>query len=292
MRYAFYPGCVAKGGAPELYQAFTAVASKLGLELVEMHNAVCTGAGVLTERNPELAHSLNARNFAVAEQLGLPLMTICSTCQGVMSEAKHKLDEDPAYREKINEHLAPEGLAYSGGVSVKHFLWWLVEDLGVKRLASMVERPLVGVKLAPFYGCYILRPTWVLGINNQHRRDMYLEQVISALGAVPVDYSGRTKCCGFPIITMNEANAVSMAGEHLIEAKTNGADAMLTPCPLCHLSLDGYQPKASAAQKVQIGLPILHLPQAIGLALGMPPKALGLNRHIITTANVIAKVRA
>ena len=107
MKYAFYPGCVAKGGAPELYQSTRAVADKLGIELDELTGAACTGAGVLSERNPELADTLNARTFAMAERLGLPLMNICSTCHGVMSQSNARLLKDPEYLERVNRHLAP-----------------------------------------------------------------------------------------------------------------------------------------------------------------------------------------
>ena len=291
MKYAFYPGCVSQGGAPELYQSFTAVTSKLGLELEELKEAACTGAGVLTERNQELADTLNARTFAMAERLGLPLMTICSTCQGVMSQANHRLKSSPSYLERINQHLALEGLKYNGTTQIKHFLWFLAEDLGLMKLQALVVRPLVGMKLAPFYGCYVLRPTKDLGYDEHPERGDYLDQVISALGGIAIDYSGKTKCCGFPILTMNEKNAVTMSGNHLVEARELGSDAMVTPCPLCHLSLDGYQPQAGKVKNIQIGMPILHLPQAVGLALGIAPQALGLNRHIISTASVVAKVR-
>jgi succinate dehydrogenase / fumarate reductase cytochrome b subunit len=292
VKYAFYPGCVSKGGAPELYQSTVLVARKLGIDLEELKGAACTGAGVLSERNPELADTLNARTFAMAEQMNLPLMTICSTCQGVMSQANMKLKENPDYRVRINRHLAPEGLQYKGTTVVKHLLWVLVEDIGLEKVASMVEFPLHGLKLAPFYGCYILRPTWALGIDADHPRATYLDKVVAALGAVPVDYTGKTKCCGFPIITMNETNAVTMAGDHLLEAKSTGADAMVTPCPLCHLSLDGYQPQAGKVKGMQIGLPVLHLPQVLGLALGFFPQELGLHKHITSTRSLAAKVKA
>ena len=158
MKYAWYPGCVSQGACPELFTATLAVADKLGIELVELKEAACTGAGVLSERNPELADTLNARTFAMAERLGLPLMTICSTCQGVMSQANYKLQNDPGYLAKINETLALEGLEYKGTTKVSHLLWVIVEDIGLDKVEPLVERPLTGVKIAPFYGCYILRP--------------------------------------------------------------------------------------------------------------------------------------
>ncbi len=292
MKFAFYTGCVSKGGAPELYMAITAVAPKLGLELEELEGAACTGAGVLTERNEELADTLNARTFAMAEKLGLPIMTICSTCQGVMSQANHRLTTNPDYLARVNKHLAEEGLHYSGKTTIKHFMWFLAEDYGLKNLQAQVARPLTGIKLAAFYGCYVLRPTKDLGYDEHPERGQYLDQIIAALGGVPIDYSGKTKCCGFPILTMNEKNSVTMAGNHMMEVKELGGEAMVTPCPLCHLSLDGFQPQAGKIKNVQIGMPIIHLPQAVGLALGIPPQTLGLNKHIVSTASFVGRVRS
>ena len=167
MRYAFWPGCVSKAGTPELFPAATAVADKIGMDLVELDQANCTGAGVLGERNEELVDTLNARNFAMAEQMGLDtILTICSTCQGVMSAVNYKLREKPEYLAKINENLKEEGLEYKGTVRVTHMMWAVVEELGLDKLSEMVVNPLTGLRIAPFYGCYILRPRYVLGMDE------------------------------------------------------------------------------------------------------------------------------
>ena len=152
MKYAFYPGCVARGACPELYEATIAICSKLGIELdtEAMKSASCTGAGVLQEKNQRLGDTLNARNFALASKSGLPLMTICSTCQGTMSQAHDRL-KDETYRSEINEILSEEGLQYKGEVIVKHLLWILVEDIGLENLKSKVATPLEGLRVAPFY---------------------------------------------------------------------------------------------------------------------------------------------
>ena len=292
MRYAYYPGCVSQGACPELFKATSVVADRLGLTLEHLREASCTGAGVLQERDPELGDALNARTLAMAEKKGLPLMTICSTCQGVIGQANMRLKADPEYRTFINRHLKPEGLEYHGTTEVKHFMWILVEDIGLEQLKGMAKRSLNGTPLASFYGCYILRPSRKLGYEEHPERDTYLEQIILTLGGVPVDTWGKTKCCGFPLLTMNRDNSLRMAGSHLIEAKEKGADAMVTPCPLCHLNLDTAQPDAAAIHKTQIGLPIIHLPQLIGLALGFDPRELGLNRHIIDTKPFTVKVPA
>lgn len=290
MRYAFWPGCVSRGACPELYEAVVRVADRLGIEVIELKEASCTGAGVLSEQNPELADTLNARTFAMAEKLGLPLMNICSTCQGVQGRINYKLENDSDYLARVNSRLAEEGLHYSGGLQIKNFLWVLVEDIGLDKLRSMVVRPLRGLNIAPFYGCYILRPSKELGYKERPERGKYLEQVIEVLGADAVDFRGKTKCCGFPIVTMNRKNSLSMAGDHLLEAKGNGADAMVTPCPLCHLNMDAQQPDAAGIKNQPIGLPVLHLPQLVGLALGIEPEEMRLGKHVVSTEPVMAKV--
>ncbi|MFW6195151.1 MAG: CoB--CoM heterodisulfide reductase iron-sulfur subunit B family protein [Chloroflexota bacterium] len=290
MKYAFYPGCVAKSGAPELFQSASAVIERLGIETVELESAACTGAGVLQERNEKLGDALNVRTFALAEQMGLPIMTICSTCQGVMSQAHKRVMRDPDYLAEINGILAEEGLEYKGTTVIKHLLRIMVEEIGVDRLQEMFTRELSGLKLAPFYGCYILRPSDALGFDEHPERQDSLERLIKATGAENVDFSGKTKCCGFPILLINQENSMKMVSQHTGDAKDLGADAMVTPCPLCHLNLDGYQPKAAKNRPSgKIDLPILHMPQMIGLAMGMQPKELGLQRHIISPGMVAEK---
>ncbi len=281
-KYAFFPGCVSRGGCPELYPAVIQVCQKLGIELEELTGASCTGAGVLQEKNQLLGDVLNARTFAMAERLGLQIMTICSTCQGVMSQANKRLREDEEYLAKVNTHLEEEGLHYSGKAVPKHLLWIIIEDIGLETLRSHVTLPLTHLKVAPFYGCYIIRPSDALGFGERPERQTSLEEVITALGGEVVDFPGKSRCCGFPILTINERNSVAMVGKHTTEALDLGADAMVTPCPLCHLNLDGYQPKAMAQTQRRIDLPILHLPQLIGMAMGISAGDLGLPRHIIS----------
>ena len=292
MKYAFFPGCVSQGGCPELYPAAKLICERLGIELDEIRGWTCSGAGVLQEKNQLFGDTLNARMLAKAEQMGLTILTICSTCQGVMSQANHRLTTDPEYLARVNSFLVEEGIEYKGTADVKHLLWVLIEDYGMDKLTEQVTRPLGNVRLAPFYGCYIVRPTEALGIEEHPERQTSLETLIQTLGATPVDFSGKTRCCGFPILTINEKNSMAMVGKHTSEAKDLGADAMVTPCPLCHLNLDGYQPKASAQAQRSIDMPILHLPQIIGLAMGISAAELGLKRHIISTSPLEVKLGA
>ena len=293
MKVAYWPGCVSRGFTPELHGSMAAVAPSLDLELIELDRANCCGAGVIAEHSQELVDTLNARTFAMAQQTGVGMMNICSTCQGAQSECQQRLDADPDYRAMINSHLEPEGLHYERGGrewTNKNLLWLLVEDIGLDALREKVARPLEGLRVAPFYGCYIVRPTGRLGYDEFPQRDFYLDQVIEALGGTAVDYAGSHKCCGFPVITMARATSLRQAGRHLADAIDAGADCLVTPCPLCHLNLDLQQPEAEKYVERELGIPVLHLPQLLGLALGLEPEELGMDKHVVKTREVQRKV--
>ena len=290
MKVAYWPGCVSRGFTPELHGSMAKVAPLLDIELVQLDRACCTGAGVIAEHNQELADTLNARTFALAQQVeGADLMmNICSTCQGAQSECQERLDGNSEYRAHVNETLsAVEGLTYEKGIANKHFLWLMVEEIGLDTIAGMVKRPLEGLRVGPFYGCYIVRPTDRLGIDDEHPRERYLSLVIEALGGTVIEYAGMHKCCGFPIITMNKEASLKQAARHLGDAADAAADCLVTPCPLCHLNLDLQQPLAERTAGRRLDMPVLHLPQLVGLALGLEPKDLGFNKHIVKPSSVI-----
>ena len=291
MKYAFYPGCVARGGAPELYDSAMAVMKKLDIELEELTKAACTGAGVLQEKNLKMGDVLNVRTFAMAENMGLNILVLCSTCQGVMSQANYRVKKDPNYLKEINEILAEENLEYKGTTDIKHLLWVIIEDIGLEKLKSTFTKELTGMNMAPFYGCYMVRPSDALGFKENPIRETSVEELIEAVGGNVTDFSGKTACCGFPILFINQANSMKMVANHTGTAKDKGADAMVTPCPLCHLNLDGYQAKARRqVRNDKADLPIIHVPQLIGLAMGMKEKELGLQKHIVSTKDIVKKV--
>jgi len=291
VKVAYWPGCVSRGFTPELHGSMAQVAPLLDIELVALDRASCCGAGVIAEHNQELADTLNARTFALAQKEiadGADLMmNICSTCQGAQTECQERLDGNSEYREHINETLAPEGLTYEKGISNKNFLWLMVEEIGLDAIKAKVRRPLTDLRVGPFYGCYIVRPTERLGIGRDNPRDRYLQMLIEALGGTVVDYAGQYKCCGFPIITMNREASLKQAGRHLGDAIDADADCLVTPCPLCHLNLDLQQPGAEKVVGRDLGMPVLHLPQLVGLALGLEPKELGMTKHVVKPTSVI-----
>ena len=185
MKFALFTGCVAKGATRELMLSTTKAAEGLGIEFIEMKSAACCGAGVLSEKSPELSDALNARTFAIAEEQNLDLVTICSTCQGVLKKSECKIDSDPEYKEKINYILKDGGHQYTGGKSrIIHFANILASKEGMALLKEKVKRPLTGLKTAAFYGCYVLRPS-ELSEYEDPDNPTGMEEIFEALGATP-----------------------------------------------------------------------------------------------------------
>jgi len=289
LSYAYYTGCVAKESTRELDAATRAVCDALGIELHEMLAAPCCGAGDVHEIAPRLNSAVNALTLAQAEREGRDVLTICNVCNLNLRQVNDELRGDAAALERANRALSAAGYSYRGEVEVTHLLWVLYRDFGVGRLRAAVRRPLRGLKVAPFYGCQVLRPSTLNPVDDPDNPGS-LEEIIGALGAQPVSYAERTSCCGFPIVVAREDTALGMSGKILAGAKSAGADAIVTPCPLCHLSLDGYQDKAERVVGDELRLPILHLPQLVGLALGLPPRSLGLHKHVVPTGTLLSRL--
>jgi succinate dehydrogenase / fumarate reductase cytochrome b subunit len=191
----------------------------------------------------------------------------------------------------VNDNLQRVGVpAYGGGVEVKHLLWLIAEGDGYERLKEVAHRGLKGLKVAPFYGCQILRPSKILGFEDPDR-PWSLEAIIQACGGEAIDYPAKIKCCGFPIIQAREEVALGELIQPIEQAMEAGADAMVTPCPLCHLSLDAWQQKLEAATGKQYRMPILHLSQLIGVAAGLDESELRFKRHVVSVESVVEKLR-
>jgi succinate dehydrogenase / fumarate reductase, cytochrome b subunit len=293
LRYAYFPGCVAQGACRELYQSTAALTKALDIELIELKKAACCGSGTFKEDSQLLEDTVNARNIALAEQLGLPLLTHCSTCQGVIGHVDERLKtaqtQDPTYFNQVNGLLTGQGCSpYQGSTDVKHLLWALVADYGLDRLAEKVTKRLTGLKCASFYGCYLLRSQTQSFDDPVNPQSM--ENVFRTIGAEVVIYPGRTQCCGWPLSSYASDQSFAMAGGHLQAALEAGADCIVTPCPLCHMQLDSRQGEIEKVIGKPLGLPILHLPQLVALALGVSPDQLGLDRHLVSTRSVLEKI--
>jgi succinate dehydrogenase / fumarate reductase cytochrome b subunit len=178
---------------------------------------------------------------------------------------------------------------YQGGIEVKHLLWLIAEGDGYERLKQAAHKGLKGLRVAPFYGCQILRPSKILGFEDPDR-PWSLEAIITACGGEPIDYPAKIKCCGFPIIQAREETALGELLQPIEQATEAGADAMVTPCPLCHLALDAWQSKLKRVTGKDYRMPILHLSQLIGVAAGLRDSELKFRRHVVPVTPVLEKV--
>ena len=289
LRYALYTGCTARESTPELLKSTLAVAEKLGIELVLLDEASCCGASHLQDYDDFLSLVLNARNICYAEKLGLTMVTICNTCQLNTAMTKHRLDTNAELKAKVNVKLAEVGLEYKGTSEVTHFLYAIIQDYGLENLAKKVNVPLSQFNIAPFYGCHNIRPSELQNLSNGGENPYNpssLDDLIIACGGNNVDYDAKNKCCGFHAELQSPHTAAVLTGNAISGAMDANADWMVTPCPLCHLKLDVQNHGASKAIGRDVSLPVLHMPQMVGLALGCTSTELGLQHHV-TKVNFI-----
>lgn len=284
--YAYFPGCSAKGTCRELDISTAAVAQAFRISLRQLENAGCTGAREFRAISEHLHLTANGRIIAMAEAMGHDLAVVCDTCLLNLVETNQRLRDDADAREAVNRALAKEGLQFKGTIEVKHFLWVLTEDIGENGLRAKVVRPLTGLRVAPFYGCHIQRPKSVH--RNVQNEKPALDRLCEILGAEVVQYAGASRCCGFHVLTTDESVPLRMSASHLGNAKQEGADCIVTPCPLCHTVFDAYQPDMEREQKRSYQMPILHVSQMVGLAIGLDAEQLALSRHVVDCAGLAA----
>jgi succinate dehydrogenase / fumarate reductase, cytochrome b subunit len=292
-RVAYYKGCLASLSAKELDSSTQALAPKVGLDLVELETVTCCGAGDIQEAEPDYYLHLNARILAYAAATGCDtLLTVCNVCTLNLRQANFQLVGDDELRLRVNRNLVAVGVpAYERDVEVRHLLWELADEEGYPRLQEAAHKGLKGLRVAPFYGCQILRPSRVLGFEDPDRPSS-LERIIEACGGEAVDYPAKLKCCGFPIIQAREETALGELIQPIEQAIEAGADAIVTPCPLCHLSLDAWQSKLEASTGRRFRLPILHLSQLIGVAAGLGEAELKFRRHVVPVGPVIEQLES
>ena len=289
-KVAYYKGCLASLSAKELDISTRALAPKVGYDLIELESVTCCGAGDIHEAEPDYYLHLNARILSYAEATGCDtLMTVCNVCTLNLRQANHQLKIDEDLRERVNDNLEQVGVPrYGGGVEVMHFLW-LVAGESFDKLQTVAHKGLRGLKIAPFYGCQILRPSKLMGFDDPDKPSS-LERIIEACGGEAIDYPAKIKCCGFPIIQAREDTALAELIQPIEQAMEAGADAMVTPCPLCHLSLDAWQSKLKKQTGRDFKMPILHLSQLVGVAAGLTDSELKFKRHVVSVAPVTEKL--
>ncbi len=286
MRYAYYPGCSLEATGRPYQESVEAVAKVLGMELVELEDWNCCGATAYMSVNEFLSFSLSARNLCQAKKTGDTLVTPCSACFTNLRKTETYMKEFPEMRKKVDEALAEANLRYEGGVVTKHFLQAVVEDVGIETIKSLVKRPLKDLRVAPYYGCQIVRP---YGIEDDADNPTMLDRLVIALGATPTYYPMKTVCCGGSLMGTREDVALRLCRNLLLCAQQDRAECIAVTCPLCQLNLDAYQTAVNKLYGTHFNLPIVYFTQLMGIAFGMDTKKLGLTQCIVPATSLIAQ---
>ncbi len=287
MKYAFYLGCTVPIRTPNYEMSARRVAEKAGIELVDIIQFTCCGF-------PIKAVSVNtvmvmaAYNLALAEEMALDICTLCSACTSVLTETVHKLNNDKHLKKKINKQLEKIGKRYEGKVKVKHFARILYEDIGIEKLKKLVSKPLDELTFTAHYGCHYIKPSEIYDNFDNPEKPVSIDRMIEVTGAQAVDYDEKNLCCGGGILGIDESVALKMTSQKLENAKD--ADAMVLICPFCSVMYEANQKRVNKLFSSEINLPVLFLPQILGLSMGIPETELGFKFNKVKTKNLLQRL--
>lgn len=293
MKYGYYPGCSLERNARAYHDSILAIASCLGLELAEVDDWNCCGATEYFTVDLLGAYSLVARNLALAalDPEKKDLVAPCSACYLNLAKTDHHLRESHELADKVNQALAAGGLHYQpGSIKTRHLLDVIVNDIGIAAVANQVKKPLNGLRVAPYYGCLIVRPGFdgLAGDNPEY--PTALDVLLQALGSEIVDFPMKAHCCGGHMTQISENTALELIRRLLKSASDYRADVIATLCPMCQLNLDAYQYTVNKYFDTDYHIPILYFTQILGLAFGKPPKELGIGREIVDAGPALARI--
>jgi len=289
-KYLLFMGCTVPARARNYELSSRAVAEKCGIEFVDEKEFFCCGFPV---KNADWMSCvlMAARNIAIAEKKGLDICSLCSACTGVLAEVNEHLKHDEKLRKEVNEKLAKINPEYKieGKITVKHFARILYEDVGVDKIKELATKPLDMLKIAPHYGCHYLKPSEVHhwdDVEDPHT----LDDLVSAAGAESVKYTDRKFCCGGALLAYDQDTALAVGNHKLEIVKETGADAITLICPFCAVTYDDNQRTIEAKFEKEYKIPVLYLPQVLGLAMGLDAKALGMQFNKIKTKELLKKI--
>jgi heterodisulfide reductase subunit B len=293
MGIPYFPGCTLSTQAKNYDRSARAVAEALGFPLEELPNWQCCGATFPLMLDDSMALIAPTRILYQAQQAGERVTTLCSICFNVLRRSQALLARDEEMLERINWFTEQE---YEGDVRVEHFLEVLRDDLGWEALAERVveqaedgRSPLEGLRVAPYYGCLLLRPYDEIGLDDPEEPTI-LHDLVRALGAEPVDFPYNIECCGSYLIVKEPDVPQTLSKDIVGSAREHGADLIVTACPLCEFNLD-YPQRETAAGPTGEEVPILYFTQLIAMALGLPEETWGLDDHYVDPRPVIAAQR-
>ena len=272
MKTGFYPGCSMKGSAREYSESLLAVSKSLGRDLPEVPDWNCCGATAAHNLDKDLALALPARILAAAEKAGMDEVLVpCAACYSRLSVTRHELLEDKGLRQKISGLIEAD---YHGTARVLNIIEWLS---GVPELENMVKVPFTR-RVACYYGCLLVRPAGILKFDRPEDPQS-MDLLMKKLGADPLDWAFKTECCGAGFSVSRTDLVAKLSGLILDDAVSRGAEAVIVACPMCHLNLDMRRPNIEKHAGKKFNIPVIYITQALGLALGLAPKKLGLQRH-------------
>jgi heterodisulfide reductase subunit B len=278
MEYTYYPGCSLEASAKGYDESFRFVFHTLGQKLMELEDWNCCGATYYMSTKETISLVISARNLALAEPYGHDLVCPCSSCYTILYKTNHILKNNRIMKAKVDQALKKDDFKYNLGIKVRHPLEVLVNDVGLETIVSKAKVSLTGMKIAQYYGCQIVRPD--RGLDDKENPQM-MDSLFAALGAENVYFPMKVRCCGGMLMTTYPDVALELNKKILESARQNGANLVLTTCPLCQINLEAYQDKINKKFKTDLHLPILFFTQALGLALGGDPKELGIRRSFI-----------
>jgi heterodisulfide reductase subunit B len=288
LRYLMFLGCAIPYRVSSFEISARRVLQKLGVELVEMPEFNCCGLP-LDPVSHETMLILAARNLAMAEQKRLDIITLCPGCSGTLKKVNKMLKEDKGLAEQINSHLKEAGLEFKGTVNAKHLMQVLIEDVGLKKIKDAVVKPLTMIKVAEHNGCHILRPKEYIGFDDPEDPQT-LRTLVEATGATCLDYMDETECCGAPSVGVNDKIALQLARDKLDHIKKVDAQALITICPFCHIMYDTNELRIEKMFNETYGIPVLHYPQLLGLAMGISPEELGIGELRVDPSRIVKQV--
>jgi len=280
-QYAYFPGCSLESLAMGYHLSAIEAARALGMELKEIEDWNCCGATAYFHVDELLAYTLVARNLALAEREGLDFVAPCSGCYKNAYFTNAYLQQDPELAEHINFALEADNLHINGTTRVRHLLEVFVEDLGFEEIKKIVSRPLNGLRVAPYYGCQLVRPR---KDGEDIENPQFFESLLSAIGAEPVEYTSKTRCCGGSLIITNRKSALDMVCTLLQDAAKHEADVIATICPMCNVNLELYQNNVNREYGTEFSIPVMYFTQLLGLALGIAPGRLGIGKELVSAA--------
>ncbi len=275
--YAYFPGCSLRGTGKAYEESLLAVFRHLGIKLEELEDWNCCGATTYMSFDELQSYALAGRNLAIAAKSKQDILAPCAACYLVLNKTHHYVDEYPHIRYVVDKALASIGMEYGKDVKVLHPLEVLLNDVGEEKLKAAVTNPLSGMRVAPYYGCQIVRPYSTF--DNQ-RNPVSMDKLLAACGAKIVYYPVKTMCCGGSQKGSLPEVGLDLITHLLRTAHANGANIIATACPLCQFNLEVFQEEATWSEAEHL-IPVVYFTQLIGLAFGLDRRSLGLHRALV-----------